>query len=112
MKGPVTIHLHRRKRGKKPSDPYPAPNFWIRLLDRTAIVAGFIGPIMTLPQIGEIYYFHNAAGVSALSWGAFAVLDLPFILYGFVHKNTLIKITYIGWLVANTAVAVGAIIYQ
>ncbi|MBI2030257.1 hypothetical protein HYT05_01400, partial [Candidatus Kaiserbacteria bacterium] len=91
MKGIGLFHMSKRRRGSKSLEPYPSPNIWIKLLDKTAVMAGIIGPIMTLPQIWQIYHFQNAAGVSALSWGAFAILDIPFILYGFVHKNTLIQ---------------------
>ena len=111
MKGIGLFHIHKRRRGDKELEPYPSPNIWIKLLDKTAIMAGIIGPIMTLPQIWQIYHFQNAVGVSALSWGAFAILDIPFILYGFVHKNTLIQITYILWLTVNLVVTVGAILY-
>lgn len=111
MKGLGLFHISRRKRGGKALEPYPSPNIWIKLLDKTAIMAGIIGPIMTLPQIWQIYHFQDATGVSALSWGAFAVLDIPFILYGFVHKNTLIQITYVLWLFVNLVVTVGAILY-
>ncbi|MBI5003974.1 hypothetical protein HZC00_02685 [Candidatus Kaiserbacteria bacterium] len=112
MKGGVLHHINRRKRASKALDPYPSPHPWIRFLDITAIAAGIIGPIMTIPQIWEIYYFHSAGSVSVFSWTAFATLDIPFIIYGFVHKNTVIKITYIGWIMVNTTVAIGAVIYQ
>ena len=111
MKGIGFFHLHKRTRGSQALEPYPSPRFWIRLLDKMAIAAGVIGPIMTLPQIWQIYHFQDATGVSALSWGAFAILDIPFILYGFVHKNTLIQVTYVLWLVVNLIVAAGAMMY-
>jgi len=104
--------MHRRKRGNKTLEPYPSPHIWVRILDNAAIAAGIIGPVMTLPQIWQIYHFQNAAGVSALSWFSFAVLDIPFILYGIAHKNKLILVTYILWFVVNLAVAAGAVMYR
>jgi MtN3 and saliva related transmembrane protein len=111
MKG-IEAHLHRRKRRAKNTEPFPSPSFRIRMLDRIAIAAGIIGPVMTLPQIYDIYSTHSAAGVSALSWLAFGLLDIPFILYGVVHRDRLILVTYILWCIANFAVAIGAIIYH
>ncbi len=108
MKG-VFHHLHLRKRGAANTHPFPSKNIGIKLLDRAAIVAGIVGPAMTLPQIYQIFAFHNATGVSAFSWAAFAILDIPFIIYGLVHKDRLITVTYILWLVANLTVAFGAI---
>lgn len=110
MKG-VLHHLHLRKRGAKNTEPFPSNNIGIKLLDRAAIVAGITGPAMTLPQIYQIFALHNATGVSAFSWAAFAILDIPFIIYGLVHKDRLITVTYILWLVANLTVAFGAVFY-
>ena len=81
------------------------------MLDHMAIAAGIIGPVMALPQIYKIYFLHNAAGVSVLSWMAFGILNIPFILYGFVHRARLILTTYILWCAVNLTVAFGAILY-
>ncbi|HVM73642.1 MAG TPA: hypothetical protein VMU13_02050 [Candidatus Paceibacterota bacterium] len=114
MKGIASHHLHGRKRIRKTKtlEPYPSSKHLVRLLDRVAIVAGILGPVMTLPQIWQIYHFHDAQGVSLISWVAYGFLDMPFVLYGFVHKDRLIQITYILWCTANLAVATGAIIYR
>lgn len=112
MKGVALYHIHRRKRGAQALEPYPSPRLGVWLLDKVAIAAGIIGPVMTIPQIWQIFYFHSAMGVSALSWAAFAFLDIPFILYGIVHKNGLILVTYTLWVIANIAVTAGAIMYH
>lgn len=112
MKGIALHHIDKRKRGGKTLEPYPSPNRWIRLLDKAAIAAGIMGPVMTIPQIWQIFYFHNATGVSALSWGSFMLLDIPFILYGLAHKNNLIFFTYTFWFAVNLTVAAGAIMYR
>lgn len=85
---------------------------WAKLLYRVTIAAGIISPIMVLPQIYKIYSTHAAAGVSALSWFAFALLDLPFIIYGLVHKEKPIVITYTLFFVGNIVVAIGAVVYS
>ncbi|OGC87469.1 hypothetical protein A3C20_02355 [Candidatus Kaiserbacteria bacterium RIFCSPHIGHO2_02_FULL_55_25] len=107
----VLHHLHLRKRGAHNTEPFPSKNAGIRLLDNVATAAGVIGPVMALPQIYQIYFLHNAAGVSALSWTAFGILNIPFILYGFVHKDRLILRTYILWCAVNLTVAFGAVFY-
>src|SRR4051812_48155970 len=111
MKG-VEYYVHRRKRREKNTEPFPSSKILIRWLDRIAIGAGILGPVMTAPQIYKIYYFQSAMGVSALSWIAFGLLDIPFILYGFVHKDRLILITYILWCTVNLTVALGAVLYS
>lgn len=66
---------------------------------------------MTIPQIVKIYLYQDAAGVSILSWGMFALLDTPWILYGLVHKELPIFINYSLWFVMNLIVCIGAIMY-
>ena len=109
MKGIVSRHMHRRRARAKTSTA--GESLALRILDKAAIVSGVIGPLMTLPQIWQIYRFHMASGVSAISWIAFGTLDLPFILYGVAHRSRLIFITYVLWCIVNFAVAIGAIAY-
>ena len=104
-------HLHLRKRQGNDYEPYPARGFWLRFLDHLVLVVGIIGPVATIPQILKIYLTQNAAGVSALSWGTWALLDIPWILYGLAHRERPIAITYILWCTANTLVFVGVLLY-
>ena len=85
---------------------------WVKFIERVTILAGIIGPITVIPQIFEIYLTKNATGVSAFSWLAFALLDIPFLLYGLIHKDKPIVFTYSFWLIANFTVACGALIYS
>ena len=104
-------HLHLRKRVSRNLEPYPSSKFWIRVLDRVVFTGGVIGPVMTIPQLMLIYGEKDASGVSAISWFAWAGLNIPWILYGFVHKETPIVITYTLWFCTNLIVAVGAVLY-
>ena len=98
-------HIHNRR------EPYPARSWSLRLLDRTIYVAGVVGPLMTIPQLIKIYAFHDAAGVSLLTWGAYALLDLPWILYGVAHKLRPITLTYVLWFTFNSLVCLGVLLY-
>jgi uncharacterized protein with PQ loop repeat len=110
MHGLVHHHFHSRTHHSAQSTA--KPSFWVIFLEKITIVAGVIGPLMVLPQIYKIYSSHDASGVSTLSWFAFGVLDIPFIIYGAVHKDTPIILTYTLWFIANFGVAIGAIIYR
>ena len=105
-------HVSFRKRAAKYSrDPFPHPHRWTRLLDMCVYVAGVLGPLFTFPQIYIIFSTRQAGGVSILSWGTYALLDTVWILYGVVHKERAIVVTYILWCLANLLVALGAIMY-
>ena len=104
-------HPHVRKRMYVNLEPFPHPDLFKRALDTLVYVAGFLGPAFTVPQIYEIFAYKSAANVSALSWAAFALLDIVWIVYGFAHRERVIIFTYTLWLIANAAVAAGALIY-
>ncbi len=82
------------------------------ILDRVIYVVGIVGPLFTIPQLIKIYYFQSASGVSVISWGAYALFDIPWILYGILHKERPITLTYILWFFFNALVFVGAILYS
>lgn len=109
MKG--LFHLQRRKRADGGLEPYPARTFSKRVLDQVVIVVGIAGPLSALPQLLKIYLLHTATGVSALSWGLAALFDIPWIVYGAVHRERPIIVTYSLWLAINIAVLIGALIY-
>ena len=109
MKG--LYHQHLRARGAAALEPYPARKVSLWILDMVVLAAGIIGPLMTIPQIAKILILHNAAGISVLTWGMYALLDLPWIIYGIAHASRPILLTYILWFLVNTLVAVEALMF-
>lgn len=106
------IHPHLRKRAfGRGLEPVPARSALLRLLDTVVYIVGVLGPAMTLPQIIKIFLFQNADGVSALTWGAYALFDIPWIIYGLVHREPPIAIAYFLWLICNSIVFFGALTY-
>lgn len=104
-------HVHRRKRIHQQYQKFPHPNKWIRFLDNFVLVVGVIGPGMTLPQVLKIWIEQNAAGVSLISWSAYMVLDVTWLIYGLVHKVKPIIISYIVWLVLEVFLIAGILKY-
>ena len=104
-------HIHQRKRKYQKLEEYPSPNKWIRFLDKFLLVIAVIGPLMLMPQIIKIFSSKNAAGISVLSWSLFTLLDIPWIVYGFVHKEKQIIVSSILWFLLNMVVIFGAVKY-
>jgi uncharacterized protein with PQ loop repeat len=104
-------HIHKRKRAHHKLKEYPHSKKWIRFLDKFLLVVAVVGPLLVLPQILKIYVGQNASGVSALSWGLLALFNIPWIVYGVVHKDKPITLGYSIWFVVNIIVVVGALIY-
>ena len=101
------VHHHAKKRKELEESTFSK-----QILYRITVIAGILAPLMVLPQIFKIFSTHDASGVSAISWFAFALLDAPFIIYGFVHKEKPIVITYTLFFIGNLIVGIGALIYS
>ncbi|MAG39430.1 hypothetical protein CMI41_00470 [Candidatus Pacearchaeota archaeon] len=104
-------HISKRKRVKKLLQDYPHPKFWVRLLDRFLIIVAFVGPMMMIPQLWQIYFYKSAGDIAVLSWLTLAALNIPWMMYGIVHKERPIVLAYFLWFLVNMSVAVGALIY-
>lgn len=106
------FHLHRRKRlSGSTHHPYPAQNRFVRILDKVIYLAAFISLAMMAPQIWRIYSEKNADGFEPASWLTFSIMNIPWIIYGFVHKEMPIAITYTAWMFVNFAVFVATVLY-
>jgi uncharacterized protein with PQ loop repeat len=104
-------HVHLRKRKAAGLEPYPARSALKRFLDHLVLCVGIIGPLTAVPQILKIFLLQDASGVSLLSWLLPGLLDVPWIIYGLVHKERPIAVTYSLWFLANLTVAVGVLLY-
>jgi uncharacterized protein with PQ loop repeat len=67
--------------------------------------------LMTIPQILTIWRDHQAAGVSALSWGAYLATAFVWLWYGIRKRDKNIYLPCFGWIVLDAAVVWGALIY-
>jgi len=67
--------------------------------------------LMTIPQVLTIWVNHQAAGVSILSWGAYLVSAVLWFWFGLKQKDKNIYLPCIGWIVLNSAIIAGAVVY-
>lgn len=99
-------HIHKRK---KTLHPYPSKKAPYRFLDNLIYFASFAGPIMTIPQIYEIWILKNL-GVSLLTWGSYLIIALIWLSYGLVHKEKPIIINNVLWIIAEIMVITGVML--
>lgn len=105
-------HLHKRKRASGEAlHPFPANTKALRLLDKTVYVAGIISLVMMSPQLYVIFVEKNASGLAPISWITFALMNIPWIIYGLVHRERPLVIMYSVWFFVNILVFVGAVMY-
>jgi uncharacterized protein with PQ loop repeat len=67
--------------------------------------------VMTVPQIWTIWIDQQAAGVSVLSWSAYLVSALLWFWHGLRKRDSNIYLPCIGWIAADSAVIVGALVH-
>jgi uncharacterized protein with PQ loop repeat len=67
--------------------------------------------VMTVPQVWTIWIGHQAAGVSVLSWSAYLISALLWFWHGVRKRDKNIYLPCVGWIAADSAVIVGALVY-
>ncbi|MBI5397975.1 hypothetical protein HZB03_00795 [Candidatus Woesearchaeota archaeon] len=107
----AAIHLHHRKQSRSAKDPYPHPDPRVRFLDKLILAVAVVFPLSTLPQIFTVWYYHNASGVSLITWSLYFLMTIPLLIYGIVHKEKPLVIMYILWLIVYAGVISGAVMY-
>jgi len=105
-------HFYKNKRlaGKQELFPRKSKQ-WVNLIDDLVYVAGIVGPIMTLPQIIKIFGNKSAEGVSLITWLAYTLAAVFWLLYGIAHKEKPIIMTYALWVLFDLAVVYGCLVY-
>ncbi len=105
-------HFHKRKRISLKHEIYPSPNKLKRLVDGLIYLGGVLGPLLTIPQLTEIWFSKNASGVSIVSWGAYFIGAIFWLFYGLVHKEKPIIFTYGIWAILDLFIVIGVVIYS
>jgi uncharacterized protein with PQ loop repeat len=67
--------------------------------------------LMTIPQVLTIWVGHQAGGVSLLTWGTYFVSAILWLWFGIRKHDKNIYLPCIGWILLDTAVIVGVVIY-
>lgn len=81
-------------------------------VERFALIAGIIQPLITIPQIVTIYGNQSAADVSLLTWLGYLFFGVTFLVYGIVFNLKPIWIGQIIWVTAQVIVVVGIVLYR
>jgi uncharacterized protein with PQ loop repeat len=105
-------HIHLRKhKTKNHIHPYPSKKPLIKILDLLIYTGSLILPIMTIPQIYEIWVKRNAAGVSSATWLAYTSGSALWLVYGVVHREKPIFIANTIMVIVQFIVLIGSLIY-
>lgn len=95
-------------------DPTPAAASGARsetLLRQLLGATSIFTLLMTVPQVLTIWVGQQAAGVSVWSWGAYLLSALLWFWFGLQKRDKNIYLPCVGWIVLNSAVIAGAVVY-
>ena len=81
-------------------------------VERLALIAGTIQPLITLPQIITIYANQSAQDVSLLTWAGYTVLGLVLLTYGVTYRLRPIIVGQSIWAVMQSVMVIGILLYQ
>ena len=95
----MAAHYHRRKKKSKNSN--------IELLFDFAAI---IGPLVTLPQLIDIWNKGQDAGVSLVTWSGYLALSVFWLNYGIIKKEKPIIIANSLYLVINSIIVIGLLV--
>ncbi len=92
----VHRHIKRKKKvGKKTSE-----------IDRLIYFAVVIGPLLTLPQVYSIWV-QGQKGVSIISWVAYLIASVIWLIYGIKHKDKPIITVEVVWIILEVLIITG-----
>ena len=105
-------HLNKRKRIHLKKEKYPPKEKLKRLMENLIYIVAIAGPIISLAQVYEIWYFKNAAGVSLITWTGYFFGSFVWLAYGIIHKEKPLILNGILWIFVNGLIVIGTFIYR
>lgn len=89
-------HYHERRTKKVAKQP----------IDRFIYVAVIAGPLMTIPQLYNIWALKEN-GVSMVSWIAYLLIAFLWLAYGIKHKSLPVITVQVLWIVMDAGIVLG-----
>jgi hypothetical protein len=95
----------------------PIPKLHVETLPSDTLMRRLLGGmsaftmLMTIPQIATIWVGHQATGVSIVSWSAYLLSASLWFWHGVRQGDKNIYVPCIGWILLDSAVIIGAIVY-
>ena len=82
------------------------------LLEKVLRLFSVITMVLTIPQVLVVWYEHEVAGVSLISWVAYLVSACLWFVYGIKKRDKTIYLACIGWVIMDAAIVVGVLVQR
>lgn len=84
----------------------------VRALVNSAVyIFGAVGILVTIPQITNIWFDKNTAGVSLITWTGFFLASIFWTFYGIIHKAKPIILLNLIISLLNLIIIIGILLY-
>ena len=80
-------------------------------LDRLALGVGILGPLTALPQLWLILSTRSSVGVSLWTWLLSIFISLIWTAYGLAHREKIIIVPGLLWLILEVAIVLAIVAY-
>ena len=81
-------------------------------IDKFIYVAAIAYPLTTIPQIVTIFVDRSSANVSLATWVLYDIFTIVFLWYAISKKIKPLVLEYSLWIVTQTIVVIGILIYR
>lgn len=105
------MHISLGKKFFNSIKKYFIPNTFIKKYDKFLYIVVFVAPLSNIPQLMKVWVDKNASWVSAISWFSFAVISLSWLIYWILHKDKHITIMNFLFIIVQSIIAIGALVY-
>lgn len=79
-------------------------------VDRITLIIGLCLPIVSLPQLYDVWISKQTKGVSLITWSFFAVQAAIFAWFAIRHKEKPLIFTYVPLCIVELAIVIGVIV--
>jgi MtN3 and saliva related transmembrane protein len=69
------------------------------------------GPIATLPQVFDVFFTRNVAGLSFTTWSLWTLLSCVWLVYGILHKEAPIIVSNVLYIILQGLVVAAIIAF-
>ncbi len=80
-------------------------------LHRLVLAVAIAEPLMTIPQIYQIWSTHTAAGVSLVTWFCYISASVVWIAYSVRTKDVPLAVSSVLWFLTELLVIIGTLRY-
>ncbi len=81
-------------------------------LDKLIYPIALIAPVMTIPQIVEVWTQRGVQGVSLLTWSAYTAVSVFWIIYGLQHKEKPIILANLLSFIFDASIVLGVLLHS